>query len=89
MLYRLEVGRQALKEVSKLPTTVRERVIAAIERLGDTPRPPGCKPVKNTAPGTYRIRVGDYRIVYLVRDNDRAVIVARVTRRNESAYRGL
>jgi mRNA-degrading endonuclease RelE of RelBE toxin-antitoxin system len=39
--------------------------------------------------GMVRLRVGDYRVIYLVLDDERVVIVARVARRNEGTYRGL
>ena len=89
MAYRLEIERRALKEITRLPWQDQERIEAAIDTLADDPRPRGCQPVKATDPGTYRLRVGDYRIVYLVRDADQVVIVARVARRREDTYRGL
>ena len=39
--------------------------------------------------GTYRVRVGNYRVIYVVLDNEGVVIIARVARRSESTYRGL
>ena len=89
MAYRLEIERRALKEITRLPWQDQERIEAAIDTLADDPRPRGCQPVKAADPGTYRLRVGDYRIVYLVRDADQVVIVARVARRREDTYRGL
>ena len=89
MAYHLEIERQPLKEIARLPWQDQERIEAAIDGLADDPRPKGCQPVKATDPGTYRLRVGDYRIIYLVRDADQVVIVARVARRREDTYRGL
>lgn len=89
MAYHLEIERRALKEIARLPWQDQERIEAAIDTLADDPRPKGCQHVQAADPGTYRLRVGDYRIVYLVRDADQAVIVARVARRREDTYRGL
>ena len=89
MSYRIEIERRALREIARLPWRDQERIEAAIDGLADDPRPRGCQPVKATDPGTYRLRVGDYRIVYLVRDADQVVIVGRVSRRREDTYRRL
>ena len=89
MAYHLEIERQTLREIARLPWRDQERIEAAIDGLADDPRPRGCQPVKATDPGTYRLRVGDYRIIYLVLDADQVVIVARVARRREDTYRGL
>lgn len=85
--YRLEVEPQARKALAKLPRSDRGRIAAEIEALAANPRPAGCVPVKDAPRGTYRIRVGDYRVIYLVIDSDQVVIVARVARRNECTYR--
>ena len=45
--------------------------------------------MKGAERGTYRVRVGDVRVVYVVLDDERTVILARVTSRSESTYRGL
>lgn len=89
MTYRVEVERRARKELARLPRQSQERIVAAIEGLAETPRPAGCLPVKAAPQGTYRIRVGDYRIVYAVVDGDSVVVIARITRRGESTYRRL
>ncbi|UCC65611.1 MAG: type II toxin-antitoxin system RelE/ParE family toxin [Anaerolineae bacterium] len=72
-----------------LPRQDQARVIAAVKALAQEPRPSGCRPVKGADRGTYRVRVGDFRVVYVVLDDERTVILARVTRRSESTYRGL
>ena len=89
MAYHLEIERQALREIARLPWRDQERIEAAIDGLADDPRPRGCQPVKATDPGTYRLRVGDYRVVYVVLDAELLIIVARVARRREDTYKGL
>jgi mRNA interferase RelE/StbE len=53
-----------------------------LERLASTPRPPGCKKLKG-GDDEWRIRVGDYRIVYEIDDTARAVDVTRIAHRRE------
>jgi mRNA interferase RelE/StbE len=60
---------------------MRDRVRAAIDGLGGDPRPVGC--AKLAGRDDFRIRVGDYRVVYSVDDAERLVIVARIAHRRE------
>jgi mRNA interferase RelE/StbE len=87
MAYRVEVERRAQKALDRLPKRDRSRVVTAIDALGEYPRPAGCVAVQAAPRGTYRIRVGDYRVVYVVLDNEKVIIVARVARRTETTYR--
>ena len=89
MAYKIEIERQAQKELIRLPKEVQKRIATVIDALAEIPRPPGCLPVQNAPKGTYRIRVGDYRVSYVVLDDRAAIIIARITRRSESTYRQL
>ncbi|MCC7354997.1 MAG: type II toxin-antitoxin system RelE/ParE family toxin [Anaerolineae bacterium] len=89
MRYRVEVTKRARKQIDRLPRPLWARVQEAIDALAETPRPLGCLPVKDAPPDTYRIRVGDYRVVYVVRDEILVVVVIRVVPRSEDAYKGL
>jgi len=75
--------------MARLPRKDRARILAVLKALAEEPRPSGCVPVKTAEPGTYRVRVGAYRVIYTVLDDERVVVVARVARRRESTYRGL
>jgi len=86
-MYRVEASSTRLKrELRRIPVTDRPGVIKAIQSLADDPRPGG---IKQLAPDVYRLRVGRYRVVYKVFDDDRVVLVGRVTRRSGTTYRGL
>lgn len=89
MAYQIRVGRRVRKEMARLPRQDQARLLAAIKALAGDPRPAGCSPVKAADKGTYRVQVGDYRVIYVVLDDKQAIIVARVARRSESTYRGL
>ena len=60
---------------------MRERIREAIDGLAEQPRPVGCQ--KLAGRDDYRIRIGEYRVVYAVDDAERVVIVARVGHRRE------
>jgi mRNA-degrading endonuclease RelE of RelBE toxin-antitoxin system len=65
------------------------RIAVTIDALSEEPRPAGCQPVKSAPKGAYRIRVGNYRAIYTVLDDEQQIIVARVAKRDERTYQGL
>ena len=79
--YDLRVHLTAAREYRRLQGPLRERVGRAIDALGSDPRPAGT--VRLGGRDDYRIRVGDYRVVYAVDDAERLVIVARIAHRRE------
>jgi mRNA interferase RelE/StbE len=83
--YRVELTRSAEKDLRRIDRFRVALLYEAIERLGDNPRPHGSKKLVG-ADRTYRIRVGDYRIVYEIEDAVLVVLVIRVAHRRE-AYR--
>lgn len=80
--HRVQIARRAVKAIEALPRKEQQRVRAAIDLLSQTPRPPGCVAMAGE-PSTYRVRVGDYRIVYEVHDAVLLVQVVRVGHRRE------
>jgi mRNA interferase RelE/StbE len=85
--YRIELTRDALRALAKLDKPVRRRIQGAIEKLADDPRPPGMIALRG-APGAFRIRVGDYRVVYALHDDHLLIIVIDIGHRRE-IYRGV
>jgi mRNA interferase RelE/StbE len=84
-LCRVEYERTAAKELARLPRQVAARIVEAIELLAANPRPPGCRKMAGTANG-YRIRVGDYRVLYAIEDDVLVIVVVRIAKR-EVVYR--
>jgi mRNA interferase RelE/StbE len=82
MSYRIEVSRRALKSLRALPRKDQQRIRAVIVLLGDNPRPPGCRQLAGEE-HAYRVRSGDYRIIYDVYDDRLLVQVVRVGHRRE------
>ncbi|MBL7166633.1 MAG: type II toxin-antitoxin system RelE/ParE family toxin [Dehalococcoidales bacterium] len=85
-MYKVEVRRRVQRALDKLPKTDFQAVVQAIKDLAQTPRPRGIEKVKST--GLWRIRQGDYRIVYAIDDKESLVIIVRVGHRRE-IYRSL
>ena len=86
MAYRIELKRSALKELDKAPKAVAGRLWAAIDALAAEPRPDGARKVRGHE-RAYRIRVGDWRIIYEVHDDQLLVLVIRARHRKD-VYRG-
>lgn len=80
--YEVVVARRAVKALTSLPRAEQQRVRAAIDLLAENPRPPGCVALKGEA-GVYRVRVGDYRILYEVHDQRLVVQVIRIGHRRD------
>ena len=83
MTYTIEISTSAAKAVDKLEKANRLRVVGAIELLSVDPRPPGAKMLRGGEQGRWRVRVGDYRIVYAIEDDRLLVLVLRVAHRRE------
>lgn len=83
MAYALEILRSAERDIASLPIAVRSRVIAKIDALASNPRPPGVKKLQGMA-DLYRVRVGDYRIIYRIVDAVLLVTIVRVRRRDQA-----
>jgi mRNA interferase RelE/StbE len=81
-MYEVLLERTAEKELRRLPSKVHDRIVEAISALGTDPRPPGCRKLTGSK-SDWRVRVGDYRVVYEIADSVRIVRVHRVRHRNE------
>ena len=87
MPYRIVTTQRAAKDLVSLPKAVVRRTDAKILSLAHTPRPAEAVKLKG-ADALYRVRVGDYRIVYEVQDAVVVIVIVRVGHRRE-VYRGL
>lgn len=79
--YEVRLQREAARSYNRLSGKLRDRITAAIDGLAADPRPVGV--AKLAGRDDFRIRVGDYRIVYTVDDDRRIIIVARIAHRRE------
>lgn len=82
--YQVALARSAEKELLALDAPLVRRIYAKIEALASSPRPHGCKKLEGG--GGWRIRVGEYRVIYTIDDAKRVVDVSAVRHRRD-AYR--
>jgi len=80
--YRVEIARRAAKAIAALPRKERQRIRAVVDLLAEDPRPPGCVALVGE-PQAYRVRSGNYRVVYEVFDDRLLVQVVRAGHRRE------
>ena len=81
MSYRLELETKALKEFRGLPKERQELIAGVFDDLQANPRPPGAK--KLSGVDGYRVRSGDYRVLYTIEDSAKRVRVYRVGHRSD------
>lgn len=85
-LYGFAYSEDALEALEALPVKIRNQVRRRIEALAANPIPPGCKKVQGASDGddpVYRIRQGDYRVLYVVRDNPSEIIILDIGHRKD------
>lgn len=82
MSYNVEISKRALKQLNKLPSEIQERIQLKIDELAIEARPNGVKKLKNSEIG-YRIRLGDYRILYDIYDDILLITVVEIGHRSK------
>jgi len=85
--YEVRLRRVAQKELDDIPERDYDRVAQAISALEENPRPQRVKKLADSS--LWRIRMGQYRVVYAVDDEARLITIVRVARRKEDTYKGL
>ena len=81
-LYDVVLSPKADKQLDDLPISLQRRITQALEELEPNPRPPGAIKLQGTD-DLWRIRVGDYRIVYTIKDRELLVLVVRLGHRRD------
>lgn len=82
MIYRVVTSETAERQFNRLDRQIQERIRDHIESLAENPRPPGVKKLKGYRE-YWRIRVGDYRVIYTIQDDRLLVCVIRIGHRRE------
>ena len=80
--YRIEVSATAERQIRKLPRVDQVRVIRVIRGLATDPRPPGCRKLSGHD-DVFRVRIGRYRVLYVVEDRRLVIIVLKVGDRKD------
>ncbi len=81
MAYRIDISTIAKKNLKKLPKQEVKKIIEKIKFLAVDPRPSGCKKMKNR--DAYRIREGNYRVIYRIEDDRLLISVINIGHRKE------
>ena len=81
MSYQISISRNAQKQLDKLPDNLAHRLVEAIYGLSQNPHPAGHKKLKGR--NGYRIRVGDYRVIYEIFDNVLLITVVAIGHRKD------
>lgn len=84
-MYQVLIERKAEKDLEILPAKIFQKVSAKIQQLANNPRPQGSQKLRNSD-DNYRIRIGDYRVLYEIDGQDKVVKIFRVKIRGQ-AYR--
>lgn len=84
--YILKIHRDVEKQLLRIPRNQRERLINTMRSLRDNPRPPGCMKLDDVL---YRVRQGQYRVIYAIFDNEVVIVICKVARRAEDTYKNL
>ncbi|HLL88252.1 MAG TPA: type II toxin-antitoxin system RelE/ParE family toxin [Tepidisphaeraceae bacterium] len=87
MAYEIEYAPSAERQVRKLPRDVQVRVLQKVDQLASHPRPSGCKRLVGRTE-MWRVRIGDYRVVYRI-DDDREFLIITVVGHRRDVYRDL
>ena len=82
-MYDVLVERSAEKELKKIASDVQPKIGAALRSLANDPRPPGCRKLVGSK-NDWRIRVGNYRVIYEIADEVRIVRVSKIRHRKDS-----
>lgn len=83
--YRVELfDRQTVRQLDQIREPDFGRIAQTILKLEDDPRPPGCRKLRGLE--GWRVRVGDWRIIYQIDDPTRVVTIVEVRRRREDTY---
>jgi mRNA interferase RelE/StbE len=85
-VYKIELPKRVTKQLDKVPIKNYLSISKVIHNLKDSPRPIGCKKLFESF---YRIRVGDFRVIYWIDDKNKTIIITKVERRKERTYRNL
>ena len=80
--YEVELSASARRDLHRLPRTVQDRVLRQLRSLAGNPRPTGVRKLTDSD-NVYRVRVGDYRVVFTVDDSIRNVSVLRIGHRSD------
>lgn len=82
-MYQIIIKRKAEKELDKVPKRMLPKIVAAIDCLENEPKPEGSKKLQASKENAFRIRVGDYRVIYVIEEEIKIVDIRKIGHRKE------
>ena len=82
-MYSITIKKSAAKELEHLPGNIIRKVTHDIYPLANNPRPAGSKKLKGASENLWRIRIGDYRIIYLIEDTIKIIDIRKIGHRKD------
>ena len=84
-MYRITVKGSAERDLRRIDRSMISRVAKAIQALGENPRPSSCRKLSGSD-SEFRVRIGDYRIIYVIDDMSRTIDVQRIRHRKDAYH---
>ena len=82
-MYHIRFKKKAQKDLFKLPSAVIKKIVLSIDGLAINPRPEGSKKLKGSDENLWRIRIGNYRVIYVIEDTIKVVEVRKMGHRKD------
>jgi len=82
-MYQITFKKKAAKEMLKLPSSMLPKIVNSIDNLSENPRPEGSKKLRGNDEDLWRIRTGNYRVIYSIKDSIRIVNIRKVGHRKD------
>lgn len=82
-MYKITIKKTAAKELNELPDKIAASITTAIFQLAENPRPAGCKKLKGKKTEFWRIRIGDYRVIYTIDEGIKIIDIQKVGHRKD------
>jgi len=83
-MYEVFIRRRAVRQLDNVPFRDHQRILDRILALEENPRPRGCEKIVGDI---YRIRIGPWRVIYMINDEERWVDIGKIAKRSETTYR--
>ena len=81
-MFKISITNRAEKDLKRLERSTKNRVVTSISSLAEEPRPAGCRKIQSEE-GVWRIRVGDWRIAYIIDVSNQEITIIRIAHRRE------
>ena len=86
-IYQIKLATKRVgKQIARIPRVYQDRIIEKIRSLKENPRPAGAAQINH---GVYRVRIGNYRVIYKVFDDENLVLIGKVARKSKRTYKDI